>query len=170
MWGPPNDTLLVDGIQLGGLDLDLMFENDIYYSDINNYKILKYNILTGVSQEVLVSSDAPFGASDSLRSPQTPILTYNPALDSGVWISEIQEYSGMTVFPNPSANNFFFELEDSYQDIEVRVLSFTGSIVALEKFKSTNQFNLAFKAMPGKYLTLVYGDGKLINETILIKQ
>ncbi|NRA10741.1 MAG: hypothetical protein HRT57_02150 [Crocinitomicaceae bacterium] len=40
MWGPPNDTLLVDGIQLGGFDLDLMFENDIYYSDINNCKFL----------------------------------------------------------------------------------------------------------------------------------
>ncbi|NRA10742.1 MAG: T9SS type A sorting domain-containing protein [Crocinitomicaceae bacterium] len=76
----------------------------------------------------------------------------------------------MNVFPNPSANDFYFELDESYQDIEVRVFSFTGSIVALEKFESTSQFNIVFKAMPGKYLTHVYGDGELIHETILIKQ
>jgi len=87
--------------------------------------------------------------------------------DDATTIEEPDVFQPLKVFPNPSADSFYIDLEESFSQIEIAVLNVLGEVIALQTHAGSGIIPVQWEGTPGVYFLRVQADAKLFTRKVL---
>lgn len=87
--------------------------------------------------------------------------------DSGTGIEEAGIFQRMAVFPNPSSEMIYIELEASVSQVEIEVMTLLGNVVSHQVHVGGGMIPVQWEGAAGVYLLRVQADGKTSTRKIV---
>lgn len=64
----------------------------------------------------------------------------------------------LSVYPNPTLENFTIQLDNKYEHITVRILGLNGTLVKTRSFSNASQLNMKIEGAKGQYIVEIIAD------------